>query len=131
MEFSILQYINDIVYNKNMKDSVLKIADFTTTPGPRYRKWGDFSGEEFREEHFIPWLKEHKNDTDTKLIADLNGAVGYPPSFLEETFGGAIRKGYLDQVKNIEIVYSIEYKKEEIQSYIERAERALRSDKLE
>ncbi len=124
---------DDIVYNKSMKQDILKITEVfnTTTPGPRLREWGPFSGEEFREKHFIPWLKEHKNDTDIKLIVDLNGAVGYPPSFLEETFGGAIRKGYLEQVKNIEIVYSIEYKKREIQSYIERAEKALKSDKPE
>lgn len=35
--------------------------DFSSTPGPRFKKHGAYSGEEFREKILIPWLKEKKN----------------------------------------------------------------------
>jgi hypothetical protein len=32
-----------------------------------------------------------------KAIIDLDGASGYPPSFLDEAFGGLIREGFSPQ----------------------------------
>ena len=65
----------------------IKIAkDFTETPGGRDREQGPFSGEEFREDilekNFIK-----AEQLDEKLFVDFDGAYGYPPSFLEESFG--------------------------------------------
>lgn len=69
---------------------IIKIAtDFSPTPGARYRTDGPFSGEQFREEKLLP-LFEDKTNTD-KIIIDLDGAEGYPSSFLEEAFGGLAR----------------------------------------
>ncbi len=67
----------------------LYIKEFTKFPGARYRDLGPFSGEEFRDDKLIPAIeKEGKN-----LIVNLDGVFGYGSSFLEEIFGGCIRKG--------------------------------------
>lgn len=63
-------------------------ANFTPYPTGRYRKFGDGSGEEFRDDHLIPALNSFG-----LVIVDLDGARGYPASFLEEAFGGLIRAG--------------------------------------
>jgi hypothetical protein len=74
----------------------IRIADnFSRFPGGRYREFGKFSGEEFRENFLIEAL----NGQDTvKVIID--GTAGYGSSFLEEAFGGLVRQGYrLDQLE--------------------------------
>jgi hypothetical protein len=47
------------------------------------------SGEEFRDDVLLPALK--KSD---EVIVDLNGVLTLGSSFLEEAFGGLVRKGY-------------------------------------
>ncbi|MCT8631654.1 DUF4325 domain-containing protein [Glaesserella parasuis] len=66
----------------------LNVRDFTLFPGPRYIKLGEYSGEWFREEILIPSIK-----IDSDIIIDLDGVAGYGSSFLEEAFGGSVRKG--------------------------------------
>jgi len=63
--------------------------EFSDAPGSRYKKDGDFSGEEFREK----FLEEHFKDqsSDEKIQIILDGAEGYATSFLEEAFGGLAR----------------------------------------
>ena len=63
---------------------------FSPTPGGRTRSDGDFSAEEFRDEHLIPALKRCTDDEQVSV--DLDGGAGYGASFLEEVFGGAVRK---------------------------------------
>lgn len=63
--------------------------DFTPYPGGRYRKHGKGSGQEFRERFLVPLLK-----AGGEARIELDGASGYPPSFLEEAFGGLVREGY-------------------------------------
>lgn len=105
--------------------------DFSPYPGPRERKMTEqpeTSGEEFLEKHFIPWLEKNKN-ADT-LVVNLDGAASYPPSFLEEAFGGAVRKGYGDQVAKVEIISNDEPElKEEIKKDIKNAQKALKKDR--
>ncbi len=64
----------------------LNVTDFTKYPGPRYKKLGSNSGEEFREEYLIKKLKQ-----DPEVIVNLDGVLGYGSSFLEEIFGGVVR----------------------------------------
>ena len=82
---------------------LLNIAtDFSKTPAGRYREaHGDHSGEAFREDKLLPYLRE-AIDTKSKLIVRLDGTAGYPASFLDEAFGGLIRHGYCkpDEVKH-------------------------------
>lgn len=74
----------------------LRIAEeFSEFPGGRYRTDGDYSGQEFREDHLIPRLRGAISD-DTVLEAVVDGVAGYGSSFLEEAFGGLVREGIFD-----------------------------------
>jgi len=73
-----------------MVDKVINIErNFSRYPAGRYFDDGPYSGQRFREEFLIPAL----SGTD-KVIVELDGARGYGSSFLEEAFGGLVRKGY-------------------------------------
>ena len=67
-------------------------TDFSDIPIGRTRSDGDVNGEAFREDWLRPNLE--KASEGDPLIVNLNGAEGYPASFLEEAFGGLVRKGY-------------------------------------
>ena len=73
----------------------LNIAkDFSKTPAGRSEEaHGHHSGETFRESMLWPKLDQAiKSNTELKVVLD--GTAGYPASFLDEAFGGLIRKGY-------------------------------------
>lgn len=117
-----------------MEDITITIAkDFSLTPGPRFINEGDFSGEFFRnsilEPKFLEAVKEKK-----KVIVNLDGTLGYGPSFLEESFGGLVRKlsKGLEDAKKLEAQKLVEgtikiisteedYLIEEIKEYIKDA----------
>lgn len=61
-------------------------VDFTMTPGTRKIVQGPFSGELFRKELLDDAFLSGEQ---VKIIFD--GALGYPPSFLEEAFGQLTR----------------------------------------
>ena len=65
--------------------------DFTKSPGGRFKKEGDFSGEEFREKILLPKVQEALNN-NLSLTVELDGGFVYGSSFLEESFGGLARK---------------------------------------
>ena len=69
---------------------------FSTTPGGRFRKHGQYSGEEFREEVLCGLLQSAIGSGDTLAII-LDGTAGYGSSFLEEAFAGLIRLGLFDR----------------------------------
>lgn len=69
----------------------VKVLDFSEFPGPRNAKIGFFSGELFRDEVLIKAIKAEGIESVT---VNLDGTAGYGSSFLEEAFGGLIRKGY-------------------------------------
>lgn len=71
--------------------SVLPVQEFTDTPGPRLRKEGEHSGEEFREDLLRPRF-EDAAEHGCILVVDLDGTAGYASSFLEEAFGGLARR---------------------------------------
>ena len=62
-------------------------TDFSPTPGGRYHSDGPHNGEDFRENFLIPALGEHG-----RIEVNLDGARGYPSSFLDEAFAGLVRK---------------------------------------
>lgn len=96
---------------------MLRVADRYPCPGPRYKRLGPASGEDFRD-----WI-EHELSSGEELTIDLDGTEGYGSSFLEESFGGLIRKGYdPEKIKNIKIISNEEPELvEEITEYIEDA----------
>lgn len=86
--------------------------------GPRFIRLGPDSGEEFRDNHLLKWLDDNKNDDD--LHVDFDGTIVYTPSFLEESFGGAIRKGY-KQVTKIKFDNMEEDAHNQVEQYIRAA----------
>ncbi|MBD5082415.1 MAG: STAS-like domain-containing protein [Ruminococcaceae bacterium] len=96
--------------------------DFSQTPGGRYKKEGNFSGEEFREKILIPRFNEAQKNNN-KLYINLDGGYGYPPSFLEEAFGGLARKyGYKKVSSTLKFISDDEPTLiEEINEYIYKA----------
>lgn len=96
---------------------MIKVADRYPCPGPRYTKLGSASGEEFRA-----WI-EQELSAQEGLFIDLDGTEGYGSSFLEESFGGLIRKGYdVDVIRNIKLKSDEEPELiDEIKEYIEDA----------
>lgn len=104
-----------------MDELVLKITDCKADfkyEGPRFKRLGPESGEEFRDDYLIPWLDSNKGKQNLKI--DFDGTVVYTPSFLEESFGGAIRKGYVE-VKDIEFINIPNDQKSKIENYIVQA----------
>lgn len=103
------------------ENAMIKInisKDYTTTPGARYKSDGPFSGEEFREKYLEPHFTNE--DDQSKIEINLDGAEGYPTSFLEEAFGGLVRKFGKKRCLNRLIFISDEDKLliEEIQNYM-------------
>ena len=71
-----------------MRVATIRVTrDFSEYPAGRYRADGPYAGEIFRDDLLVPLLK--KNDV---VEIDLDGAMGYGSSFLEETFGGLVRE---------------------------------------
>lgn len=67
------------------------VKDYTDTPGARYEYQSEFSGEDFRKKHLVRLYERAKNE-NTVVLIDLDDTYGYPPSFLEEAFGGLARQ---------------------------------------
>ena len=67
-----------------MKDKIIYnfAEEFTDAPGPRYRKLGDKSGQEFREDVLEALLNEYD-------VIEIDGShikTSFNPSFLSEAF---------------------------------------------
>jgi hypothetical protein len=70
------------------KNDTMNIAtEFSRFPGGRFRADGPHSGEEFRDDFLAPRLRACDH-----LSVVLDGVAGLPSSFLEEAFGGLVRK---------------------------------------
>lgn len=69
--------------------AVFSIArDFSPHPGLRYKWQGKNSGETARA-RLLKFMAQHPNDV---VLIDLDGTRGMGSSFLDEIFGGLIRK---------------------------------------
>ena len=63
--------------------------DYTSCPGGRYVEDGEGNGTTFREKFLRPVMG---NESVPVVEVVLDGAAGYPSSFLEEAFGGLVRE---------------------------------------
>jgi|LUMS01.1.fsa_nt_gb hypothetical protein len=67
--------------------------EYTQYPGGRYEDDGDGNGTTFRVRFLVPALRAAHGKP---LLIILDGAAGYPSSFLEEAFGGLVREEGFD-----------------------------------
>lgn len=73
----------------------IKIAtDYSDTPLGRIPEDGEFNGTRFREEFLRPAL-----ETGAGVIVNIDGVEGYGSSFLDEAFGGLVRRGYFTEAQ--------------------------------
>jgi hypothetical protein len=96
------------------------VKHFSENPGGRYRTDGPNSGERFRDEVLVPALR-----LGEKIEVDLDGALGFGSSFLEEAFGGLVREaGYkpAELLRRIIIKSAVPTYKNRIYRYIEEGE---------
>lgn len=93
---------------------------FSRFPAGRYKKDGPASGEQFRDDVVKPLLK---NTAIEKIIIELDDALGYGSSFLEEAFGGLVRDGFSSSqlTEHIEFVSDDLSLIDEIKDYIAQA----------
>lgn len=95
--------------------------DYTKTPGGRFIDEGEFSGEDFRERILAPKFEECQKNGE-ELTVNLDGGYGYGSSFLEEAFGGLVRKTRNKNVLKIKLISDEEPKLiEDITGYIKDA----------
>lgn len=69
----------------------IRVRDFSKFPGGRFKRYGSYSGEEFREEVLERALE---NGAD-QLEIDLSEIFTYQPSFLDEAFAGLVKLGLI------------------------------------
>lgn len=98
---------------------VLKCDSGFTYQGPRFISLGPNSGEFFKQDFLIPYL--NRLDKDDCGVIDFEGTRVYSPSFLEESFGGAVRDGYADKVKALEFKNIPDEWRRKLVSYINNA----------
>jgi len=91
-------------------------------PGGRYADDAPYSGEEFLSELLVPAM-----EAGVPFVLCLDGTKGYGSAFLEEVFGGLVRRGYSEErIKELMELVSDEDRSLliEIEQYIsEEAER--------
>lgn len=97
--------------------------DFSETPGGRFTNEGEYSGEKFRDTLLIKKYEEAQTNKDI-LVINFDGTYGFGTSFLEESFGGLVRKYKKKNVlKNIRIIsFEDETIPGNIEKYVREAE---------
>lgn len=78
--------------------ATIRISDWTIFPGGRYKVDGDYSGEKYREEVLIPFIKENQGD---EILIDLDGTFGFATSFLDEAIGKLVYHFEPEVIDNI------------------------------
>jgi hypothetical protein len=105
------------VRSKNMQTQMISIRNnFSENPSGRYVTDGPNSGERFRDEWLLPALRN-----GVVVTVNLDGALGYGSSFLEEAFGGLVRAGfkYADLRAKLEIQSKLTVYKNRVWRYIQ------------
>lgn len=93
--------------------------DFSRYPSGRFKINGSTSGEEFREVFLEPEIQQGHS-----IVVELDGTIGYGSSFLEEAFGGLVRKLRIPGVNLLKLITLESQDKSlisEIEDYIKQA----------
>jgi len=86
-----------------MEDEIMiSVADFSKYPSGRDAQDGSFNGEKYRTTVLEPALQRAISDKKIVCVS-LKGVMSFGSSFLEEAFGGLVRKeGFTkEQLKDI------------------------------
>ena len=86
-------------------------TDYSDTPLGRFPDDGKFNGSRFRDEFLRPALQ-----AEDKVVVKIDDVEGYGSSFLEEAFGGLVRKGYFS-AETLQRKLSIVYKDTDFKMY--------------
>lgn len=115
---------------KKLVETISVAKHFSQTPGPRWIKEGEYSGEEFRLECLGPAFLRAV-EADGMVLIDLDGAEGFASSFLEEAFGGLVRQyPHIDPLPHLDFKSDEDpYRKDEIREYIEEERKRLATAK--
>lgn len=92
------------------------VTDFSRFPAGRFKTDGDYSGEAFRDDILLNALR-----SSAHVTVELDGTAGYGSSFLDEAFGGLVRKHKFtasDLHERLTIVSSDESLVNEVWEYI-------------
>lgn len=102
--------------------SISIAADFSPTPGSRYRIEGPYSGQQFLEE-ILERRYLAARQTGCSLVVDFDGAEGYATSFLDGSFGELARKYEPAEVlSTLELKSTIDpFLADEVSEYIREA----------
>jgi len=69
-------------------------SDYFPYPSGRFTSDGTYNGERFRTEVLVPALRAAKAAGGSeKVVIDIDGVRSFGSSFLEEAFGGLVRRG--------------------------------------
>jgi hypothetical protein len=100
-----------------MREMHISVAnDYTRHPGPRFESQGEFSGERFRK-LLVDALKKVQ-----RVIVDLDGTSGFGSSFLDEAFGGLVRR---EGMTREEVRSRVIVKSEMDETYVAEVEEAV------
>jgi hypothetical protein len=96
---------------------------FSPVPAGRHLTDGPYPGAKFRDEILLPALAAY----DVVTI-DLDGTEGYGSSFLEETFGGLVRKGFSEEQlrRRLRIRSTRQSYEERVWNYVRNAAASIR-----
>lgn len=87
---------------------IISIADdFNPYPAGRDNGDGPFNGEEFRKSILLPKYQEARTK-NVELEISLIGVKSFGSSFLEESFGGLVRKEHVskkDLLRRLKIIF--------------------------
>lgn len=82
---------------------LISIAKFSKYPSGRDDNDGTYNGERFRTDHLVPVLSDALQG-GKKVVISLENVMSFGSSFLEEAFGGLVRKENFDKDQLKELI---------------------------
>ena len=111
---------------------IIKVAEKFPYPGPRFKRLGPQSGEDFKlylHKILVDFYgSDFSKNNKTPITIDLDGTRGYGSSFLEEGFGGLLRMGVPYAIIKLFKIKTDEEPEleDEIKDYIEDAYKSIK-----
>lgn len=98
--------------------NVLRVSEWSETPGPRRRKDGPHSAEEFFERVFRPAFRDALAQ-GSDFMLDMDGGAGYAASFLDELAKRIVGEFKDHEIERLRVTYTEEpYREAELNGFI-------------